>query len=107
MYFGCVLRIPVQGLFILPLDVTGDFIKYFCTSLLFINGKPSRKPLLMALVSAVAMWAEYTIVHVLELILLVENCMYVTGLRFFGINYIFFFKISLISPLTGQARRYG
>ena len=50
-YRGLVLHIPVRGLFILRLDDAGDLAKYLCTSLLFINGKPSRKVLLVVFMS--------------------------------------------------------
>ena len=46
-----VLRIFVQGLFILPWDVAGSFAKYVHINLLFMNGKPSRQSLWMVFMS--------------------------------------------------------
>ena len=46
-----VLRIPVRGRFILPLEVAGDSGRYFRMRLAFRNGMPSSCSLLAALMS--------------------------------------------------------
>ena len=49
--FGLVLRMPLRGLFIWPLEVAGLGARYFRTRSAFMNGNPCSWLLLMALSS--------------------------------------------------------
>ncbi len=46
-----VLRMPVRGRFIRPLDVAGLGAKYLCIKSAFIKGIPNNWPLLIALIN--------------------------------------------------------
>ena len=49
--FGVVLRSPLRGRFMWPLDVAGLGMRYFVTDLMSRCGAPRRKPALIAMMS--------------------------------------------------------
>ena len=80
MSFGHVLPIPVRGLFVLPLDITRDFVKYFCTSLFFYEWETVKEIIVDGICECGYWWAEHALMHIFELILFVGNGVYVAGL---------------------------
>ena len=74
VFFTFVLRIPGLGLFILPLGVAGDGVRYLRIRSGFMSGMPLNWSLEMAFRRVAGGKLKKSLMHVLHLLLLVRQC---------------------------------